>query len=278
MKKQRIYNGIKYMVLILFAIIVTYPFLWMVSGSFKSLQDLFVNSTNLIPKKFEFGNYAQAWQIGKIGRYYINSVIITFSALAILLTVTYLGSYPLSRMKLPGGKAVMVVFVSCMMIPMQVIVIPLYRFETIVHISNTYLGLILPYAAGALPFSVYVMSAFLKTIPLAIEEAAFIDGCSRLRMIWKILLPLSKPGLATVFVFCFLSLWNEFFLAMIIIQNQDLGPLTLGLLNFQRSFGVSTTYALLFAALVIISLPVILVYAIFQKQFISGLTAGAVKT
>jgi ABC-type glycerol-3-phosphate transport system permease component len=121
------------------------------------------------------------------------------------------------------------------------------------------------------------MSAFLKTVPLAIEEAALIDGCNRWRMIWRILLPLSKPGLATVFVFSFMSLWNEFFLAMIIIQNQDIGTLNLGLLNFQRSFGASTTYALLFAALVMISLPVILVYVIFQKQFISGLTAGSVK-
>lgn len=279
MKKQRIYLTVKYFILLSFAVIVLYPFLWLVSGSLKDMQELFANSMNLIPRHIKADNYATAYEMGKIGMYYINSIIVTFAALAILLVATYLGAYPLTRMKLPGGKWILIAFVSCMMVPMQVVVIPLYKFEAMLHINNTYLGLILPYAAGALPFAIYVMAAFLRTIPFAIEEAGLIDGCSRLQMIWRILLPLSRPGLATVLIFSFMSLWNEFFLAMIIVQDQSLGTLNVGLLNFKRSFGgTGMDPNLMFAALVMISLPVILVYAIFQRQFISGLTAGSVKT
>lgn len=278
MKRGKLQESVKYLILVVFALFVIYPFLWLLSGSFKSMQDLYANSTNLIPKQLMLDNYSQAWQIGNIGKYYLNSIIVTFSALAILMVGTYLAAYPLSRMKFPGRKWILIVFIACMMIPVQVMVIPLYKFETLLHINNTYLGLIFPYAASALPFSIFVLTAFLRTIPLAIEEAALIDGCNRPKIILNVLLPLSRPGLATVLIFSFMNIWNEFFLAMIIMQNRDLGTLNLGLLNFQRSFGTSTTYSQLFAALVMISIPVILVYAVFQKQFISGLTAGSVKT
>jgi ABC-type glycerol-3-phosphate transport system permease component len=277
LRKARVYAGLKYCILIVFAFVVLYPFIWLISGSFKTMQDLFTNSASLIPAKIVLGNYPQAWKIGELGLHYINSIIVTFSALAIILFTTYLASYALSRMRLPGGKWILIILISCMMVPMQVVVIPLYKFEAFLCVNNTYLGLILIYAAGSLPFAIYVMAAFLRTIPNAIEEAGMMDGCNRLQVIWYILLPLSRPGLATVLIFSFLSLWNEFFLAMIIMQNQKLGTLNLGLLNFQRSFGTNTTYTLLLAALVIISLPVIVVYTIFQKQFISGLTAGSVK-
>ena len=277
MKRRKKNNNLRYILIIVFAVIAIYPFLWMVTGSLKNMQDLLVNSMNLIPKQFKFDNYLKAWDIGKIGLHYINSIIITFSALAILVVATYLAAYPLSRMKFPGGRLISIVFISCMMVPLQVSVIPLYKFEAFLHINNTYLGLILPYAAGSLPFAIFVLTAFLKTIPYAIEESGFIDGCSRIKVIWHILLPLSKPGLASVIIFSFMAIWNEFFLALIIMQDQNLGTLNLGLLNFQRSWGVSD-YTLIFAALVLIALPVIIVYAIFQKQFISGLTAGSVKS
>jgi ABC-type glycerol-3-phosphate transport system permease component len=163
------------------------------------------------------------------------------------------------------------------MLPPQIILIPLFKVERMLNISNTLSGLILPYAAGTLPFSIYVLTAFIRKIPFEIEEAAFIDGAGRLRMIWQILLPLSKPGLATVIIFAFMQCWNEFFMALILIQNPELKTLTLGILGFNGQWG-QTDFTRLFAALVLISVPVITVYVIFQRQFISGLTAGAVKS
>lgn len=277
MKKNPVRLVIKYLVLILFAVIFLYPFLWIISGSLKDMQDLF-NSTSLIPQTFVTENYPKAIEQGRLGQYYINSLIVTGVSLLILLIATYLASYALVRIKIPGSRWIMVAFVSCMMVPMQVVVLPLFKFEGFLHINNTYWGLILPYIAGTLPFAIFVMTAFLKTIPMEIEESGLIDGCNRFQILYRLLLPLSKPGFATVLIFSFMTIWNEFFLAMVIMQDQSKGTLNVGLMNFKRSFGgIGMDPNLMFAALVMISGPVIIVYAIFQRQFISGLVAGSVK-
>lgn len=267
----------KNIILGVMSLFVIYPFLWLVANSMKTREDMLVNSWNIIPKKIIWKNFSDAWVIGHIGRYFLNSVIVSLSAVLILIIICYLGSYALARIKFWGRNLFMILFLSTWMLPLQVILIPLFKIERTLHISNTFIGLILPYAAGTLPFSVFVMTTFLRKIPIDIEEAAFIDGSSRLRLIWAILLPLSKPALATVVIFAFMSAWNEFFMALVLIQDPVLKTLTLGILNFNGQWG-QVDYNRLFAALVIISIPVIIVYVIFQKQFISGLTAGAVKT
>jgi ABC-type glycerol-3-phosphate transport system permease component len=157
--------------------------------------------------------------------------------------------------------------------------IPLLKFEVFIGVNNTYWGLILPYAAYSLPFGIFVMAAFIRTIPVDIEEAGMLDGCNKLQTIWHILLPISRPGFATVFIFTFMAIWNEFVIAMIIIQNQNLNTLNLGLLSFKRSYGsIGMEPNLMFAGLVMIAAPMIIVYTIFQKQFISGLIAGSMKS
>jgi raffinose/stachyose/melibiose transport system permease protein len=141
---------------------------------------------------------------------------------------------------------------------------------------RSYIGLILPYAAGGLPFAVFVLSTFIRTIPWEIEEATIIDGASRLRIIFQIIAPLSLPGIATVVIFSFMGNWNELFLAMVMLTNPKLRTLPIAIMNFSGLWGY-IDYSRLFAAIVIITLPVVVVYIIFQKQFIRGLTAGAVK-
>lgn len=277
MRKSYIRLTLKYLVLIAFAILFLYPFLWIISGSLKDQQDLF-NSISLIPHRFVTENYPRAFIEGRLGQYYLNSIIIAGISLLVLLVATYLASYALVRIKVPGSRWIMTAFVGCMMVPMQVIVIPLYKLEAAIHINNTYLGLIFPYIAGTLPFAIFVMTAFLKTIPMEIEESGLIDGCNRFQILYKLLLPLSKPGFATVLIFSFMTIWNEFFLAMIIMQDKAKGTLNVGLMSFKQSFGgIGMDPNLTFAALTMISLPVIIVYAIFQRQFISGLVAGSVK-
>ena len=279
MKRTKLMNVWTHIVLLIFLVLVIYPFLWMLSVSLKDMQDLLVNTTNLVPKKLHFENYATAFKMGKIGRYYINSIIIAISSLFLVLVATYLGAYALVRMNLPGRRFIMIAFVSCIMIPMQVVMIPLLKFEAFIRINNTYWGLIFPYTAYSLPFGIFVMAAFLRTIPLDIEEAGMLDGCNRLQTILHILLPISRPGFATVFIFTFMAIWNEFVLAMIIIQNQSLSTLNLGLLNFKRSFGsLGMEPNLMFAGLTMVAAPMIIVYAVFQKQFISGLIAGSIKS
>jgi ABC-type glycerol-3-phosphate transport system permease component len=267
----------KNIILIILSVFIIYPFLWLTANSFKSMEDMVNNSWSLLPKLVMWKNYQEAWIIGKIGRYFVNSMTVSVLAVLILVIVCYLGSYALARIDFKGRNLFMVLFLSTWMLPPQIILIPLFKVERLLHINNTLAGLILPYAAGTLPFSVFVMTAFLRKIPVEIEEAAFIDGAGRLKLIWSILLPLSRPGLATVVIFSFMQNWNEFFMALVLIQDPALKTLTLGVLNFSGQWG-QIAYNRLFAALVIISVPVITVYVIFQKQFISGLAAGAVKS
>jgi ABC-type glycerol-3-phosphate transport system permease component len=274
---RKIGDYAKNIILLFMSVFIVYPFLWLVANSLKDREDMMNNSWNLLPRSIIWKNFSDAWVIGNIGRSFINSVIVASMAVLLLMIICYLGSYALARISFWGRNLFMILFLSTWMLPPQVILIPLFKIERMLHISNTLLGLILPYAAGTLPFSVFVMTSFLRKIPVDIEEAAFIDGASRLRLIWNILLPLSKPGLATVVIFSFMQAWNEFFMALVLIQDPVLKTLTLAILNFNGNWGV-VDYNRLFAALVIISVPVILVYVIFQKQFISGLTAGAVKT
>lgn len=276
LKSRKITGIVQNIILAVLSLFIVYPFIWLAANSLKTREDMVNNSWSLIPGKIIWQNYSEAWVIGNIGRCFMNSLIVALSAVLLLIAVSYLGSYALARIDFHGRNLLMVMFLSTWMMPPQVILIPLFKIERLLHISNSLIGLILPYAAGALAFSVFILTAFLRKIPVEIEEAAFIDGSSRLRLIWQILLPLSKPGLATVIVFAFMQCWNEFFIALVLIQDPVLKTLTLGVLSFNGQWG-QTDYTRLFAALVIISLPVIAVYVIFQRQFISGLTAGAVK-
>ena len=274
--RSKMSDVIQNMILTIFSIFVIYPIMWLVANSLKSREDMVVNSLSLIPKKIFWNNYTEAWIIGSLGKRFINTIIVAIATVGIVIILCYLAAYALGRLHFTGRKMVMVLFVATMMIPVQVIMIPLFKMEVAMHIQNTLIGLILPYAAGTLPFCIFVMTAFLKRIPFEIEEAGLIDGCNRMKLIWKIVLPLSKPGLATITIFSFMNVWNEFYLALALISEPDVKTLNLALLDFQRLWGI-IDYTRMFAALVIIILPVIIVYTIIQKQFISGLTAGSVK-
>jgi raffinose/stachyose/melibiose transport system permease protein len=276
MNKRKTRDALSYVLITLLSLFIIYPFLWLIANSLKSGQDMAVNSLSLIPHVWYFSNYIDAIVIGGLGRTFLNSLIITIGSLAIILVVSYLGSYALARITFPGRNIILIVFVATMMLPIQILALPLFKFEAVLHISNTYIGMILPYTAGSLAFSIFILTAFIRKLPFDIEEAAFIDGASRLRTVWSIILPLSAPGFATIIVFDFMSIWNEFNLALILLQNPDLKTLPLALNNFTQNWG-QTEYNKLFAALVIITVPVIVVYVIFQKQFINGLTQGSVK-
>jgi ABC-type glycerol-3-phosphate transport system permease component len=234
------------------------------------------DSWNLIPDPVVWSNYPDAWRIGTIGNSFKNSLIVTASSVFLLIMAAFLASYALARLKFTGRNIIFVMMLAMWMVPGQSLIIPLYRFEASLKIINTYIGLILPYAAGGLPFAVFVLTTFIRTIPMEIEEATIIDGASRLRIIFQIIAPLSLAGIATVVIFSFMGNWNELFLAMVMLTNSKLRTLPVAIMNFSGLWGY-TDYSRLFAAIVIISLPVVIVYIIFQKQFIKGLTAGAVK-
>lgn len=205
-------------------------------------------------EEWRFANYAEAWKKGMIGEHLLNSVIIT---------------------AVNGCEMLYALFASLMLIPLgQTVMIPQYRIISSLHLVDTYPGIVLLYTASGIPFSVFLLTSFLRKLPIELDEAACIDGCSRLKIMGKIILPLSKPGIATVIIYQGMNIWNDYYTALIYLRTKK--TVTLGLKNFMGNWGL-VDYNRLFAAIAIVTLPIILLYIIFQKQFIGGLTAGSVK-
>ncbi len=252
-----------------------YPVLMVVLDSLKSQREMYINPWGL-PKLFRLSNYTEAWSVGKIGDYYLNSIVVSLGSLVLIIGIVYLASYSLARLRFRGRGLVLILFVSTMMLPIQVTIIPIYKIEKALGIMDSLIGLVLPYVAKALPFSIFVLTAFLKTLPTEFDEAARIDGAGRIAILIRIIFPLSRPGLATIVILNFMSIWNDFYLPLVLIHDPAKRTLNLGLVNFSQLWGL-VDFTRLFAALAIISVPLIAVYVVFQRQFISGLTSGGLK-
>jgi raffinose/stachyose/melibiose transport system permease protein len=265
---------VRYAIVGLATVVVGYPVLWMLLQSFKTKFELYANVWGL-PQQLFLDNYVQAWRIARMGTYVFNSLIVSVGTVAIVLVLASLAGYAFARLRFAGRQVLFYAFIFSLIVPLQVTIIPLYAVVSGLGLTNTYFALILPYAAGGLPLSIFLLRAFFESVPREIEEAARIDGCSELAAFWRVVLPISGPGLATVTILQFLGAWNEFLLALIFIRNPALRTIPLGLQSFFFEYAVEWGY--LFAALSMATVPVVLVYVLMQRHFISGLTAGAVK-
>lgn len=281
---RKIFNGkypgdnfslcITYIVLLMIVVLTFYPVLWMIFGSLKSGSEFYTNIWG-IPAQAVWNNYAEAWVKADLGVKFLNSVIATFGTLILVIPLTSVAAYAFAKIKFPGSRFLYYLFLLGMMIPQGVTAIPVFSVIIQMGLLNTRLSLILVYAAQSLGFGIFLMSAFYKSLPKELEEAALIDGCTPTGAFFRVILPLVRPGLATQVVFSGMNAWNEYFMASILIRKEALETLPLGLVNFTGRY--ATNYPQLFAALAIATLPVILLYVAGQRQFISGMTAGAVK-
>ncbi len=274
------YDVLRAAFLIIGAIVVLYPLIWMVSCSLKSEVAIRTNMyTLLFPlKEFSPENYVIAWSKADFGHTFFNSVKITAVSLFFMMLLSYMTSYTLTRMSFFGRKMWMTLFVTLMLVPLgQVVMIPQYRLIKSFGLGDSHLGIMLLYINGGIPFCVFLLSSFISRIPIALDEAAYIDGASRLRIVFEICFPLSLPGFATVIIFQFMNIWNDYFTPMIYLVTPSKRTLTLGLKNFNEGPYGGTHYHQLFAALCIVSIPIIICFLLFQNLFISGITAGSVK-
>lgn len=277
--KKRIILIIDYAILTVLSAGIIVPLLWLFGNSMKSDKDIRVNMAKLLPTPGEWrpDNYIQAWKRGNIGQTIWNSLLNTLVAVVLILFVAYFASYAIARIRYKGSELVHALFVSMMMVPLaQVVMIPQFRIISGMNLVDTHLGVILLYTAAGIPFSVFLLTSFLRKIPVELDEAARIDGCGRLAIIFRILLPLSKPGIATVVIFQGMNVWNDYFTALIYLRSPETKTVTLGLKNFMGQWGL-VDYNRLFAAIAIVTFPIVLLYVIFQKQFVSGLTSGSIK-
>ncbi|MNB75519.1 L-arabinose transport system permease protein AraQ [compost metagenome] len=257
----------------LYFIVSVYPLIWMISYSLKNNDEIFVTNPFGFPTHFRFENYVNAWTQFNIPRYFMNSFIVSIISTLFILLLALMFAFAVARMQWRFRSAVRTYMIVGMFMPLQVIMIPLAILVRDFHLTNTYGALIIPYIAIGLPFSTMVFYGFLVSIPREIEEAACIDGASIYRLFGQVILPLALPAIATIAIFQFLNNWNEFTLAYILISDENMKTLPLGLLFFQGSY--STDWGAMGAVMTIASLPMVLVYLLLSEQVERAMTVGS---
>jgi raffinose/stachyose/melibiose transport system permease protein len=266
-------NILIHIFLISVAVTCLYPVLWMISSSLKTQETIFTN-LSLIPSQFHLQNYVLAWQKGGFGRHFLNSVIYTVSVVVGIIFISSMAAYAFSRLRFPGRTFLFIMFMAAMMIPIPGSFVALYVLLNKLHLRNTPVGYILCMINVGLSTSIFLLKTFFDKMPKELEDAARIDGCSKVGIWFHVALPLAKPVLAVVVVFNALNVWNEYILALIIFDNRKFMPLQVALQTFQGEF--VTNYPLLMAGLTITALPIIIVYILMQKYIVKGVTQGAV--
>ncbi|MCG8500537.1 MAG: carbohydrate ABC transporter permease [Firmicutes bacterium] len=256
-----------------YAFISLYPLIWMVFYSLKNNDEIFVTNPYGFPVHFRIENYITAWSRYNVPVYFFNSLLVAVVTVIGTITLAVMFSYAVARMRWKLKDTARIYVMIGMFIPVQVIMIPLAILVRDFGLTNTYFALFIPYIAFNLAFSTAIFYGFFRTIPFELEESGCIDGASIYKTFFSIILPIVKPAIATVVIFIFLSSWNEFTMALILISKESLKTLPLGLLFFQGEF--TTDWGAMGAAMTIASVPTILIYMLFSEQVENALTVGA---
>ncbi|MFF3597243.1 carbohydrate ABC transporter permease [Kitasatospora indigofera] len=257
-------------------VIEVYPLVWMFLTSLKSNSDYLNNSTWSLPTTWEWGNYTEAWTTGHIGLYVRNSLLAVIPSLALILLMGAAAGFALQIMVWKGRSLTLLIFLAGVMVPAQMILLPLFSVYFRTGISGTLWPLILTYTGTGLPLTVFMMATYYKSVPREVFEASTLDGASILRSFWTISLPMVRNAILTVGLVQFFFIWNDLLVALTFTNSQDLRTVQVGLLNFTGDFG-STQYGPLFAAICINVLGTLLIYLFLNQKVMKGLTGGAVK-
>ena len=297
-----------YALLITWLLAVVLPLVWVFSNSVRSSREVFENPFGVpwlivgspyadvenVPSPWQAAkdNFVAAWVKSRFSSFFFNSVLVTSISLAGVLACAAMAAYVIARFPFRGNRAVFLYFLSGMMIPAQLVLVPLFfqftylsrglsrllapfGFEVQLHDSLS--GLITIYIALSLPFTILVLTGFFRSLPGTLREAGIIDGCGEYRVFWHIMLPLSKPGLVTAAIFNFLGIWNEYLFALVFVNSPEKKTLPLGLASVSIQAQYKTDFGLMFAGLVIVMIPTLLVYILLQRQLTRGITVGALK-
>lgn len=275
MKTKKIGSRIRFIVLSIIAITQLFPLYWLLTFSLKSNGEIFGENVIGLPHVWRWVNYVKAFTQTSLIRYFLNSVFYSFVTLIVAGVLASMAAYAIARMYWKMKNIVFMFFTLGIMIPAQAALLPLFQVLDKTGLKGGYLGLLLPYIAGALPMSVMILIGFLRSIPREIEEAACIDGCGIFRCFATIILPIIKPALATSSIFTFLGTWNELMLANTFVDSEKYRTLPVGIMSFAGQY--STDWGLIGAGMVIATLPTILIYFMLSNQVQESLVAGAVK-
>ena len=305
---KRVSKALTYAVLLVWLAAVVLPMIWVFSNSIRSSQEIYENSFGLpwlvtgspyadrpevaTPAEAAVGNFQNAWTKSNFSTFFVNSVIVTGISLAGILAFGAMAAYALARFDFRLNRPLYLFFISGMMVPAQLVLIPLFfQFGTISHglsalirplgyevqLHNSLTGLITIYIALSLPFTILILTGFFRSLPGALRESAIMDGASEWTVFRQIMLPLARPGLVTAAIFNFLGIWNEYLFALVFVNSPEKKTLPLGLASVSIQAQYKTDFGLMFAGLVIIMLPTLLVYLLLQRQLTKGITVGALK-
>lgn len=265
-----------YLVLALWSVTVIFPLLWLLYTSFKTDREIFFSPWSL-PAQLQFDNFVRAWVKSNVGTYFFNSLIVVLPSLFFTLLFAAMAAYILARFSFPGNRAIFYFFMAGLMFPVILSLIPLFAVVQQINALNTYQGLIIVYVAYSMPFSIFFLTGFFKTLPSELAEAAIIDGASHYDVFFRVMLPLAQPGLLSIGIFNFLGQWNQFILPLVLMTDDTKYLLTQGLAVMLHQQYYRNDWSGMFAALTIVMIPTVLVYSIFQGQIQRGLTVGALK-
>jgi len=264
-----------------YLIIVTYPMLWLLYTSLKTDREIFLAPFTLPDwGDLQWLNFSRAWTLGHFGDYFLNSALLTVFTVVLSLLFAAMAAYALARFAFPGARPLFFYFLAGLMIPIQLAIVPLFFQMKDFHLLNSRVGLLIVYVAFGMPFAIFILTGFFRSLPSTLHESALMDGASELRAFWSIMLPLARPGLITVGIFAFLGTWNEFFMAFMFLSgegSQELRTLPLGLANITIVSQYRSDWGMAFAGLVLMVLPTLSVYAILQRHLTKGITVGALK-
>lgn len=267
------FKGLTYLLLIIGAGVILLPFYWMVTTSLKTPSAAMAVPPQWIPTSLHWQNYVKAWNAAPFGRYFINSFFISIMTTIGEVITTILAAYAFAKMDFFGKNVIFMILISLMMFPGQLRLIPNYLLASSLGWVGTYQILILPWIASI--FGIFLLRQYFLTIPEELWDAAQLDGCSRFRFLWRIVVPLSKPGIITVALFKFVSSWNAFMWVLIMTNTATMRTIPVGLAVFQSEAG--THYGQLMAASTMAILPILVIFFLAQKQFIQGVTRSGIK-
>lgn len=273
--RKRFNVAAKYIFLTMFTLIWLLPVFATLLTSVRTMDDITLNGFWSVPSEFKFGNFEQAWVAARVRQYLLNSFIITIPSLIGMLFLSSLSAYALARFKFRGNLLIYFMYVGGMMLPFQILLLPVFRLTNRLGLYDTYGALILIHIAFQLGFCTFVMRNFMRTVPSEILDAARVDGCGEFRIYWQIMLPLSLPSLAALATLEFTWVFNDFLWALILLQSDSLRPVTAGLATLQGQY--VTDWPLITAGALLATLPTVLVFIFLQRYFIQGLTLGSGK-
>lgn len=275
MNRKKIEKARDYIIAIFLVLLSIFPIIWLFLTSIKPTNEIYIWPIKIFPTNPTFQNYINLFNMGSFGRYFINSIIVSGSTTLLILITGTLAAYSFARINFKGKKIMMIIVLSLLLFPPIAVIPPLFLIFRNLGLINNYFSLILGHTALYLPLAIWILTNYFRTLPRNIEDSALIDGCTPLQMIFRVLLPMSLPGLVAAGLITFVFSWNEFLLSLVLMSKNEMRTVVVGISLYPGEY--SFPWELISSAIILAIIPIVLLTLVFQRYIISGLTAGATK-